>query len=82
MSLPIPMMNGEGLLECPFCSRADDVFVVDSTLFYVACGECESTSGHWCSRESAIRYWNTRAGHLFTEQDYKDMNEERKNDWS
>ena len=74
------MMNGEGLLECPFCSG--DALITNSQKEYaVECQDCGCNTGWWLRSDTAVKSWNTRAGHLFTEQDYKDMNEERKNDY-
>ena len=83
MSLPIPMMNGEGLLECPFCGVASayNDFCHRRSMYSVRCGDCDCATGEWLHQEGAVKLWNTRAGHLFTEQDYKDMNDERKNDY-
>lgn len=85
MSLPIPMMNDDGLLECAHCS-SQETYTAERpgypVEFYVECGKCECKTADYLVDKHAIRSWNTRAGHLFTEQDYKDMSEERKNDWS
>lgn len=74
-----PMMNDDGLLECPFCgsnyaysdSQGDD--------FFVACAECGNGTDYWIKLESAIKKWNTRNGHLYTADDYKQDAMERAN---
>lgn len=79
----IPMMNGEGLLECPFCdSSSAFVSVASDYDFSVApkyqaiCG-CGVSTEFYSKRESVIKAWNTRKGHLWTVDDFKQMNAER-----
>lgn len=73
----IPMMNGDGLLECPFCG-SDDVSVVNGgILLHVECIQCNSKSDKYLRSGSAIKAWNTRKGHLWTVDDFKQMNAER-----
>lgn len=69
-----PMMNDIGLLECPFCGQLKDVFIYRMPTYgnyRVACGECETESGMHYSNDDAVKAWNTRNGHLYTADDYK-----------
>lgn len=69
-----PMMNDIGLLECPFCGQLKDVFIYRTPTYgnyRVACGECETESGMHYSNDDAVKAWNTRNGHLYTADDYK-----------
>lgn len=73
-----PMMNDDGLLACPFCNskpyheKADDGY-------FVACEQCGCSTDHWLKLETAIMKWNTRNGHLYTADDYKQDAMERAN---
>lgn len=73
-----PMMNDEGLLDCPFCCGKPYWEKANSNEFMVACEQCGCSTDHWLKLESAINKWNTRAGHLYTADDYKQDAEERK----
>lgn len=68
-----PMMNEDGLLECPFCGSGDAY--PDSDLngkrHFVWCGNCGCGTGDRLNISSAVRKWNTRSGHLYTADDYK-----------
>lgn len=78
------MMNDEGLLECPGCGCMDAMVMGhdDSTIEYrVECQICGTKTSGYLYRDNAVALWNTRAGHLWTQQDFKDMSEEQKNDW-
>lgn len=71
------MMNDEGVLECPFCG-SDEVYLNgDLVLSFVECIDCCATSGEWGSDDTAIRHWNTREGHAYTIDDFKQANAER-----
>ena len=77
-----PMMNDLGLLGCPFCGQLKDVFIYRTPTYgnyRVACGDCEVESGMHCTEEAAIKAWNTRNGHLYTADDYKQDAMERAN---
>ena len=75
-----PMMNGDGLLECPCCA-SDDVYLVVSAggWSYVECNSCLLKTEHGKSSEMAVKTWNTRNGHLYTAYDYKQDAQERAN---
>lgn len=73
----IPTMNDEGLLECPLCDSSDSFLECDSGLWRVACGNCECFTGDRLNKLSAVKAWNTRKGHLWTVDDFKQMNAER-----
>ena len=78
----MPIMNDEGLLECPFCGQLKDVFIYRTPTYgnyRVACGECKTDSGIHYIEEAAIKAWNTRKGHLWTKHDFKDAAWERQN---
>lgn len=72
----IQVMNDEGLLACPFCGN-DAYFENDGSDHFVACEKCGCGTDDWLSKESAVKAWNTRKGHLWTVDDFKQMNAER-----
>lgn len=74
------LMNDEGLLECPLCGGNDAYsdFCHRRKKHFVVCGVCSCNTGEQLSMSSAIRNWNTRNGHLYTADDYKQDAEERK----
>lgn len=77
----MPMMNDEGLLECPFCG-SDDCYpdvAEGSNKHFIWCGGCGCGTGDRLNRASAIRKWNTRNGHLWTKQDFADRAFEMQN---
>lgn len=78
-----PMMNDDGLLECPFCNEVDEVMTGERLVgeiihHLVMCACCGCETGNHYGFEAAIRAWNTRNGHLYTADDYKQDAEERK----
>lgn len=75
----MPMMNDEGLLECPFCGDSGSFIEKIGVDYSVACNKCGCCTIEWTKPESAIKAWNTRNGHLWTRQDFKDAAWERKN---
>ena len=80
MSAPhIPMMNDEGLLECPFCGECSyGVFLAQSDAGWcVACAKCEAATGDYFKKHHAVKAWNTRNGHLYTADDFNQAAEER-----
>lgn len=66
-----PMMNDDGLLECPFCGVSDVYSARDEDGYFVTCCKCEVVTGSFIVKNHAIRAWNTRNGHLYTADDYK-----------
>lgn len=68
-----PLMNDEKLLECPFCGS--DYVYPDSDLegkrHAVLCGNCGCQTDGWVKPSLAMKSWNTRNGHLYTADDYK-----------
>lgn len=81
MSAPhMPMMNDEGLLECPFCGDTHAYTDNDGPgAFYVACSQCGCGTDQWPTYGKAVKSWNTRNGHLYTADDFNQMAEERDN---
>lgn len=81
MSAPhMPMMNDEGLLDCPFCggSPYEDSNEYDYSIgYYVACKQCGCGTDEWPRQASAVKAWNTRNGHLYTAGDFNQAAEER-----
>lgn len=73
-----PMMNDEGLLECPFCKSNTPSAFKDEGWHFVVCQDCGSRTEDWRQQEEAVKKWNTRGGHLYTADDYKQDAEERK----
>ena len=73
-----PMMNDDGLLECPFCGGNDAYIDSKGDDFFVACAECGSGTDYWRLPGNAVKKWNTRGGHLYTTDDYKQDALERK----
>lgn len=79
-----PMMNDEGILECPLCqstiSHVEKVYPAHSIAgWIVECHECGCTTGKHATKNGAIDSWNTRNGHLYTADDYKQDAMERAN---
>lgn len=80
MSAPhMPMMNDEGLLECPFCDSniAYKDFNESRMMHSVSCGDCGCGTDEWLHEEGAVKSWNTRNGHLYTADDFKQAGMER-----
>lgn len=74
-----PMMNGDGLLECPFCG-SNEAYADSSDIgYYVACPQCSCGTDGWFKPSLAMKSWNTRRGHLYTADDYKQDALERAN---
>lgn len=75
-----PMMNDDGLLECPFCGgiSAYKDYCHRRSMHKVSCGDCGCGTDEWIYEEGAVKSWNTRNGHLYTADDYKQDAEERK----
>lgn len=78
MSAPhMPMMNDEGLLECPFCGGNDAYSDKNIHGYYVACSQCGCGTDECPHQASAVKSWNTRGGHLYTADDFNQAAEER-----
>lgn len=78
MSAPhMPMMNGDGVLNCPFCGS--DAYTDNDGLhsYYVRCSCCGCSTDYRITGRLAIRQWNTRNGHLYTADDFKQAAQER-----
>lgn len=79
MSAPhMPMMNDEGLLECPCCASSN-VFIDsdDDGWRAVICGVCELQTGRYRNDKFMKHLWNTRRGHLYTAEDFNQAAQER-----
>lgn len=77
MSTPhMPMMNDEGLLECPFCNSNDAYSDKNIHGYYVACSQCGCGTDEWLHQASAVKSWNTRGGFVYSNADYEDINDE------
>ena len=78
MSVPhMPMMNDEGLLECPFCGSSDVYMEDEMILSKATCHGCGASGGEWVSRSLSVKSWNTRNGHPYTADDLKQSAQER-----
>lgn len=73
----MPMMNDEGLLECPFCGSNDAHNDKNIHVYYVACSQCGCSSDVHATKLAAATQWNTRGGHLYTADDFNQAAEER-----
>lgn len=74
-----PMMNNSGFLNCPFCGCNDVGIATDEDGWeYIECGDCYSRTDAFRNRKLMTEKWNTRDGHLYTADDYKQDAEERK----
>ena len=60
-------MNGEGLMECPFCG-SKKIVVIDRidcsdgqhNFYHVKCKECKALTDEYGSQYEAIVAWNRR----------------------
>lgn len=73
----MPMMNDEGLLECPFCNSPDVDCLEYDDGWHAECNECDARSKACIDKMCATRKWNTRNGHLYTAGDFNQAAEER-----
>ncbi|URY99373.1 hypothetical protein HC6_0027 [Escherichia phage HC6] len=79
MSAPhMPVMNENGLLECPCCASSE-IYLVKTVggWSYVECDSCLLKTEHGKSPELAIKTWNRRNGHLYTAEDFNQAAEDR-----
>ncbi len=77
----MPMMNDEGLLDCPFCGSDDCYpdYAAGSNSHSICCGNCSCTTGPRLSKVLAVYRWNTRNGHLYTRADFAEKSWEMQN---
>lgn len=76
----MPMMNDEGLLECAHCSSLNvGVDSDDDGWAYIECHDCMIRTDGYRNPVLMWSVWNTRNGHLWTKQDFKDAAWERQN---
>lgn len=61
-------MNKIKLKPCPFCG-SQNVYVAqpNEIRYFIACGNCEASSGYFPKEQRAIKAWNKRV----TEKDDK-----------
>ena len=71
-------MNDDGLLECPFCGSLNVDLFHELASSHVLCSSCYSRTDDYFDASMAVKSWNTRTGHLYTADDYKQDAEERK----
>jgi hypothetical protein len=74
-----PMMNDDGLLECPFCGSNEAYKDNSYGGYYVACPQCGCGTDGRFKLSLVVKLWNTRNGHLYTADDYKQDAMERAN---
>ncbi|EIH4118686.1 Lar family restriction alleviation protein [Escherichia coli] len=67
----MPMMNDEGLLECPFCGCNDAYNDKNIHGYYVACSQCGCGTDEWLHADSAVKSWNTRGGFTYKDSDFE-----------
>lgn len=78
MTVPYtPMMNEEGLLECPFCGGGETTMDRDGGLSQIVCLGCGIATDLYQQKSTIIKKWNTRNGHLYTADDFNQAAEER-----
>ena len=78
MSAPhMPMMNDEGLLECPFCGSSETTMDREDGLSQIVCLGCGIATDLYQQKSVIIKKWNTRNGHLYTADDFNQAAEER-----
>lgn len=71
-----PMMNDDGLLECPFCGGENSMKDEDGQWHFVVCQDCGCRTDDWVVAATAIIKWNTRGGFVYSNSDYEDINDE------
>ena len=78
MSAPhMPMMNDEGLLECPFCGSNEATIDREDGLSQIVCLKCAIATDLYRQESFIIKKWNTRGGYLYTADDFNQAAEER-----
>lgn len=73
-----PMMGSNGLLECHDCGSLDVSSCVKGSVWIIECNDCGKKGGEYLRLCTAVKSWNTRHGHLYTADDYKQDALERK----
>lgn len=72
MSAPhMPMMNDDGLLECPFCSSLEVYLSDELVLSHVYCSSCNVRTDDYLVASSAVKLWNTRGGFTYKDSDFE-----------
>ncbi len=72
----MPMMNEEGLLECPFCGSLEACLFDELVLSHVFCSSCDVRTDDYLDASMAVKAWNTRGGFVYSNADYEDINNE------
>ena len=72
----MPMMNVEGLLECPFCGSLEVYLSDELVLSHVFCSSCDVRTDDYLDTSMAVKAWNTRGGFVYSNADYEDINNE------
>lgn len=73
-----PMMSGNGLLECHDCGGLNVLPCAKASGWIIECNECGKKGDEYLRLCTAVKSWNTRNGHLYTADDYKQDAMERK----
>lgn len=79
MTVPhMPMMNDDGLLECAHCTSMNvSIECDDEGWSFIECHDCMIRTDGYRNGHSMRAAWNTRAGHLYTPEDFKQAGQER-----
>lgn len=76
----MPMMSSEGLLECAHCASMNvGIESDDDGWDYIECHDCMIRTDGYRNGPLMRSVWNTRGGHPYTAQDFKDAAWERQN---
>lgn len=74
-----PIMGSNGLLECHDCGSLDISPCVKGSVWIIECNDCGNKGDEYLRLCTAVKSWNTRNGHLYTVDDYKQDAMERAN---